>query len=232
MLWFRSNYEHIDPGLLRWADVSTRLRSYFAPPNQDRRLNDEWALIRQDTTVYNYVSKLQALAMQMPTLTESAKLDKFIRGLKPKTRIEVELRDPTTTDEAYRLADRFDRIVYGYKDTFLPSTTAGNQSPWADNRGEPMQIDALQRRPTRSIAFNIAHPVAPRRFNDRSDAEARAKGLCFNCHKSGHIARECPDKSPSSNNSRNFQVTRTSYNVRATPNQRRFQNQGNSRPRS
>jgi hypothetical protein len=60
--------------------------------------------------------------MQMTGLTESSKLDKFIRGLKPKTRIEVELRDPKTCSEAYRLADRFDRIVYGYKDTFLPST--------------------------------------------------------------------------------------------------------------
>jgi hypothetical protein len=102
MLWFRSNYKHIDPSLLRWSDVATLLRSYFALPNQDRHLNDEWALLRQETAVYNYVSKPQALAMQMPTLTECAKLDKFIRGLKPKTRIEVELRDPQTTDEAYR----------------------------------------------------------------------------------------------------------------------------------
>jgi Ty3 transposon capsid-like protein len=112
MLWFHSNYENIDPSLLRWSDVAARLRSYFAPPNQDRRLNDEWALLRQETTVYDYDSKLQALAMQMPTLTEAAKLDNFIRGLKPKTRIEVELRDPQTTDDAYRLSDRFDRIVY------------------------------------------------------------------------------------------------------------------------
>jgi Ty3 transposon capsid-like protein/Zinc knuckle len=227
MLWFRSNYEHIDPSILRWADVATRLRSYFAPPNQDRRLNNEWALLRQDTTVYNYVSKLQALAMQMPTLTESAKLDKFIRGLKPKTHIEVELRDPQTTDDAYRLADHFDRIVYGYKDTFLPSTTASsNHSPWADNRGEPMQIDSLlQRRQPRSVAFNAAYPASRRSNDSRSDVDARAKGLCFNCHKPGHIARECPDKSPQNN--RNLKAH---YNGRAAP--KRSQNSGNGRPRS
>jgi hypothetical protein len=48
--------------------------------------------------------------------------------LKPKTRIEVELRDSQSTDEAYRLADRFDRIVYGTKGTtFLTQRTSYNQ---------------------------------------------------------------------------------------------------------
>jgi hypothetical protein len=194
MLWFRSNYEDIDPGTLTWINIRTALREYFAPPNQDRRLNDEWALLRQDGTVYNYVSKLQALAMQMTGLTESAKLDKFIRGLKPKTRIEVELRDPKTCAEAYRLADRFDRIVYGYKDTFLPSTPlyqpSTNSNQWDDNRGEPMLIDSiLQKRQSRAVQFNAASPTAHRSNNTKSND--RTKGLCFNCHKPGHLAKEC-----------------------------------------
>src|SRR5205814_4364918 len=54
---------------------------------------------------------------RLPTLSQTQILDKFIRGLKPKTRIEVELRDPKTPEEAYRLADRFDRIVYSAKST-------------------------------------------------------------------------------------------------------------------
>jgi Ty3 transposon capsid-like protein/Zinc knuckle len=194
MLWYRSNYESTDPASLAWADVRRELREYFAPPNQDQRLNNEWAQLRQESTVYNYLSKLQALTMQMTGLTDTSKLDKFICGLKPKTRIEVELRDPKTPDEAYRLADRFDRIAYGYKDTFLPSTsTAINQhnssSIWDDNSREPMQIDSLSRRNPRSVIFNAARPT-PRRNNNAKDSDC-AKGLCFNCHKPGHLAREC-----------------------------------------
>src|SRR5436190_14185051 len=63
------------------------------------------------------MSVLTALAMQIPGLSQTQILDKFIRRLKSKTRIEVELRDPETLEEAYRLADRFGRIVYSAKST-------------------------------------------------------------------------------------------------------------------
>jgi hypothetical protein len=33
MLWFRSNYEDIDPGTLTWFNIRTARREYFAPPN-------------------------------------------------------------------------------------------------------------------------------------------------------------------------------------------------------
>ena len=55
--------------------------------------------------------------MQITGLTQTQILDKFIRELKSKTRIEVELRDSRTPDEAYRLADRLNRIVYGASNT-------------------------------------------------------------------------------------------------------------------
>ena len=50
--------------------------------------------------------------MQLRDITEAIFLDKFIRGLKPKTKTEVELHDPQTLAEAVRLADRYDTIVY------------------------------------------------------------------------------------------------------------------------
>jgi hypothetical protein len=82
-------------------------------------------------------------------LSQTLIVDKFIRGLKPKTRIEVELRDPKTPDEAYRLADRFDRIVYGVKSTSFLTQNYNRYSPTSNTNGmntdygEPMHIDAL-----------------------------------------------------------------------------------------
>ena len=109
LLWFRSSYENWDPATpLSWEVLRTAMRQHFAPPNEDRRLQDEWASLRQHGSVFEYVSVLTALAMRISGLSQVQILDKFIRGLKPKTRIEVELRDPKTTEEAYRLADHFD----------------------------------------------------------------------------------------------------------------------------
>ena len=95
------------------------MRQHFAPPNEDRRLQNEWANLKQYGTVFEYVSVLMALAMRIPGLSQTQILDKFIRGLKPKTRIEVELRDPKTSDEAYRLTDRLWRKEHQFSHTKL-----------------------------------------------------------------------------------------------------------------
>ena len=186
LLWYRSTYEERDPSTpLTWQSLRDAMREYFAPPNEDRRLQDEWANLRQYGTVFEYVSVLTALAMRIPGLTPNHILDKFIRGLKPKTRIEVELRDPKTPDEAYRLADRFDRIVYGTKSTSFLTQNYNRYTPTSNtytantDYGEPMQIDTLRPRRT-----------GPKNFQQRP----RISGLCFTCGKPGHIAANCPTR--------------------------------------
>ena len=182
LLWFRSSYESWDPATpLTWEILRAAMREYFAPPNEDRRLQDEWANLRQHGTVFEYVSVLTALAMRIPGLSQTQILDKFIRGLKPKTRIEVELRDPKTPDEAYRLADRFDRIVYGVKSTSFLTQNHNRYTPTSNanmntDYGEPMQIDTLR----------------PRRYGPTNFQRPRTQGLCFTCNKPGHIAVNCP----------------------------------------
>jgi hypothetical protein len=185
LLWYRSSYEKWDPKTpLTWEIIRTAMRDYFAPPNEDRRLQDEWANLRQQGSVFEYVSVLTALSMRIPGLSQTQVLDKFIRGLKPKTRIEVELRDPKTPDEAYRLADRFDRIVYGVKSTSFLTQNYNRYSPTSNANagyGEPMHIDAL--RPRRPGLNNFRQ--------NRNFQQTRTQGLCFACGKPGHIAANC-----------------------------------------
>src|SRR5436190_8487815 len=191
LLWFRSNYENWDPATpLTWDILRTAMRQYFAPTNEDRCLQDEWANLKQYGTVFEYVSVLTALAMRIPGLSQTQILDKFIRGLKPKTRIEVELRDPKTTDEAYRLADRFDRIVYGARNTSFLTQNYNRYAPTSNanmntDYSEPMQIDTLR-----------PHQPGPRNFqrpNNQKFQQPRNQGLCFTCEKPGHIAANCPN---------------------------------------
>lgn len=176
LLWYRSSYENWDPATpLTWDILRASMRQYFAPPNEDRRLQDEWATLKQHGTVFEYVSVLTALAMRIPELSQTQILDKFIRGLKPKTRIEVELRDPKTPDEAYRLADRFDRIVYGAKNTSFLTQNYNRYVNTNTDYAEPMHIDALR----------------PRRPGRNHEQRPAAQRLCFTCNRPGHIAANC-----------------------------------------
>ena len=48
LLWYRSSYEQWDPATpLTWEIIRASMREYFAPPNEDRRLQDEWANLKQ-----------------------------------------------------------------------------------------------------------------------------------------------------------------------------------------
>ena len=40
------------------------------------------------------------------------KVGKFVRGLKERTRQEVDIRNPKSLDEAVHIADRFDSIAF------------------------------------------------------------------------------------------------------------------------
>ena len=63
------------------------------------------------------------------------------------------MRDPKTPDEAYRLTDRFDRIVYGARNNSFLTQNYNRYAPTSNanmnaDYGEPMQIDTLRpRRP-------------------------------------------------------------------------------------
>ena len=143
--------------------------------------------------------------MQMGGIEEPSFLDKFICGLKPKTRTEVELHDPQTLTDAVRLADRYDTIVYQQSHLASPPRS----SPQEDTRGEPMQLDALQ-----AAVDDMANPVqidALRtkartsklgKLTDEERAHLRSINACFKCRKTGHMARECPTKDSPGNSNR------------------------------
>ena len=139
--------------------------------------------------------------MQINGLSQIQILDKFIRGLKPKTRIIVELRDPQIIEEAYHLADQFDRIVYGiHNSIFLIQRPSYNQSNSAyaivGTYDESMQIDTLRTRP-RASNFNNPHKSFTMNNGSRNSPTMNnhqrlyEQPLYFNCQTPGHITSEC-----------------------------------------
>ena len=146
MIWYRYHFPESVADSLTWGEVCKSLRTFFTPPNKDRRLQDEWARIQQTSTVAEYISRFCTLVMQLPKQDQTFLVDKFICGLKPKTRIELELKDPRDLDEAFRLADRYNAIVYSTSVNTDRNNYFGKPSsePQYEGGGEPMQLDALR----------------------------------------------------------------------------------------
>ena len=85
LLWYRSSYETWDPETqLTWEILRAAMRENFAPPNEDRRLQERWANLRQQETVFEYVSVLTAFAIRIPGLLQTQILEKVHSRIEAK----------------------------------------------------------------------------------------------------------------------------------------------------
>jgi hypothetical protein len=66
LLWYRSTSENGDPTTpLTWPILRASMKQYFAPPNEDHRLQDKGTNLRQQGSVFEDVSILTANALQI-----------------------------------------------------------------------------------------------------------------------------------------------------------------------
>lgn len=159
-------------GLNTWSVFQTTLAGQFKPVNASKQARDRMARLRQTHSVQAYIHAFRSIALEIPSMTEEEKLDKFLRGLRDEIRVPVELRGPTSMEEAATFAERVDAIIHK-NTTYRP-----RYSP-ADNSGPiPMEIDAIKRS----------------KITDQERDQLRRTGGCFFCREIGHMARDCPRK--------------------------------------
>jgi hypothetical protein len=137
---------------------------------------------------------MQELSLQIPGTSNEELLDRFARGLKPRTRMEVTMRAPASFDEAVKLADRHDSLFSGFGFTRQPAGFTRSGQGFAVSQSvsnpilptpTPMEIDALRRKPS---------PLTP-----EERAPVQRTGGCFCCRQSGHVIANCSSKPPVQN---------------------------------
>ena len=178
------------PKMETWEMFETAVKAEFQPLDSQKTARDKLADLIQTRSVSAYVGIMRDLALQIPDLSQGDLLHKFTRGLKPMIRKEVELRDPSTLDEAVKMAERADVIEMSYRTnrrngfynggynggfkgrTFNDSRVPPNR----DNGPVPMELGAVQ---------GSQGQRRERKPRDMSQIE------CYNCHKKGHYKFQC-----------------------------------------
>jgi hypothetical protein len=176
--------------LFEWDAFRRELLARFTVVNASRHARDKLANLKQDGSVRSYAQKMQELFLQVPGMQDDELMDRFIRGLKSWTRMEVTMREPRSFDEAVKLADRYDSLFApgfgfsrqpsGYSSRALPAATVPN--PPLLPAPTPMDIDAIRRKPS---------PLTPEERN-----RLMKTGGCFYCRQPGHVLTNCPSKPP------------------------------------
>ncbi|KAF0683152.1 hypothetical protein As57867_024696, partial [Aphanomyces stellatus] len=95
--------------------LETLLRAEFVPTDLQERLRDKLAGLSQKSCVSleEYISRYREVMVQVRDMSELDKVMWFNRGLRSKTKIEVNYRRCTTVSQAMAVALEFERTHFG-----------------------------------------------------------------------------------------------------------------------
>ena len=161
-------------------------------------------MLKQTNSVANYNFDFTQLCLEINDIHESEKLDKYVRELKDKIRVEVELAEPTTLAQAMSKAQRIDNITYQTyisqhsehshrKPSSYPDGTAMDLSGISEvnavysrngkGKAGPYTSDQVQKS---NKQFTPAQRLSQEEFK-----YCQANKLCLRCKEPGHVARYC-----------------------------------------
>lgn len=215
--WWRQRRTHAAAGVMAdvttWHQFSTELRAQFTIVNAVKVARDELAALKQTGAVQSYAIKFRDITLQIPDITEQEKLDRFVRGLKPRLQRELAIREPATLDDAIRMAERIDVLDFSWQQRNYRAASADSHR----SRPEPMELGNIETKALAAIhrTRDDTHPRAlqpsleskPRApyrkpLTDEDRERLRKAGACFKCRKTGHLARDCPEASQHPPNAR------------------------------
>ena len=221
--WWRGQvvqHGHANVDGITWDQFHEGMIAMFKPVNAKKIARDKLAALRQTHSVAKYNFEITQLFLEIGDVGDNEKLDKYVRGLKDKIRLEVELTEPTTLKAAMTKAQRVDGITYHTRMVQTGDYTTRNTYSAPTSESVPMELgivdaenigdtdaDTLNAiggrfsRPSNSSngrsmgnSFNRAgrRSFTPRqRENQEVFRYCQQHRLCLNCKEPGHIARNC-----------------------------------------
>ncbi len=95
-----------------WTTFTRDLTATFETVNSNKRARDKLAALYQKGSILLYCNLFNSTFLQISDMGEAEAKDRFIRGLKQRVRIEVELKETTSLKQAQEIAERYDSLTY------------------------------------------------------------------------------------------------------------------------
>lgn len=190
LTWWRAHVQSAERGLvnriLTWPDFTAALLLHFQRPNLQKVLRDKLAALRQNRSVHEYTAQMQSLAVQITDLSAGELMDRFVRGLKPAIRREVELRDPADLAEAIRLAERADSVDFRLRSNhFNQNRNSGFSRPNASAGSGPTPMELGSINASTQANKSFSNGQTKHKTKDYSNL------TCWGCGEKGHPKHLC-----------------------------------------
>ncbi|OQR83200.1 hypothetical protein THRCLA_23172, partial [Thraustotheca clavata] len=183
------------------VELVKELRAEFELEDLQDRLRDELYNLRQSAcaVLMEYVAIFRRICTQLCDMTERDKILWFQRGLRTKTREELQYRRCTTVTSAIQMALDFERA---HSLSLNQRDNQGNRNRQR-NRGDrrPSRQPYYQKQNyngayrdqqiDKKVTFDDEKERDPYDMEIDSAEEKRLPGACFNCGRQGHRAAQC-----------------------------------------
>ncbi len=174
-----------------WVSFYDALLKMFKPVNSVKSARDKLHNLRQVSSVLKYNYEFTQLLLEINDMGAADQLDYYVRGLKQQVRLQVELHQPTTLQQAMEQAQVVDNITYhnrivpqyGYTRSESRTHTSSDamDTSAAINEIESDTVSAINRgqgKPSPSTRSPAVEYCLKHR-------------LCIRCKQPGHIALNC-----------------------------------------
>ena len=166
-----------------WPTLSRALVDQFTVLSEEQHARNRLHLLRQTKSVSAFADEFRRLHILLPKLPESEMIDKFVRKLKNDVAKEVLTRNPKTLDEAMRIAETYDSMMWAMRDRRQP-----HRIPTAPSSPVPPVVPTIPDDPMELNTFTKLTPA-------QREHIIKNHG-CLYCRELNvdHIARDCPKK--------------------------------------
>ena len=169
-----------------WAEMKGRLRTGYVHVNYKSQLMDTWKRIeKKQGSVRDYINEFQELMIAFELEEDQLSIIlRFKTGLREDIKIELELREVSTLDEAYKITLR---LTGFFKKN--PRYSNLNQ-PRTFNRGQGNSPPNFSLNSNQNVCTNNSLPKTTQFTNAFPRTNPNVK--CFNCQHVGHVKTNFP----------------------------------------